>query len=624
MPEFTENMKRLPPEQEAIRAKCFHPSGTFVEFRKKELEQSIPVRFEQQVRRYPDRLAIKTRSHELTYDGLNRASNRVARAVLARRGTGEEPIALLLDQGAPVVASILGVLKAGKFYVPLDLSYPRARTAYMLEDSEAELIVTNTRNLSLAEKLARDRSRVMNLDELDPSLSTENPDIRVSPDLLAYMIYTSGSTGEPKGVVQTHRNVLHDIMNYTNAFHICREDRLITLTDYSFADTIRTTHGALLNGGSLYPLDVRNEGVTHLADWLIQQEITIYRSVPTTFRHFIATLDGKQQFPKLRLVYMAGEPVRANDVELYKRHFSSDCIFIDGMGSTECLTYRWCFIDKATKINGSNVPVGYRLEDMEILLLGDDGNEVEHDQIGEIAVRSRYLCPGYWRKPDFTRAAFLSDPESGDERTYRTGDLGLMLHDGCLLHMGRKDFQVKLRGHRIEVAEIEAALLSTKNVKEAIVTLREDRPGDQRLVGYLVPAERPPPTVDALRRALTEKLPGHMVPSAFAMLDALPLLPNGKVDRRALPAPGPGRPDLATPFVAPRTSVEQVLADIWAEVLGLDRIGIHDNFMELGGDSLLAVQVISRVINRLQVQLPLRSLFDSPTVANMAAAITNR
>ncbi|MGH7794216.1 MAG: non-ribosomal peptide synthetase [Candidatus Binatia bacterium] len=624
MPEFTENMKRLPPEQEAIRAKCFHPSGTFVEFRKKELEQSIPARFEQQVRRYPDRLAIKTRSHELTYDGLNRASNRVARAVLARRGTGEEPIALLLDQGAPVVASILGVLKAGKFYVPLDLSYPRARTAYMLEDSEAELIVTNTRNLSLAEKLARDRSRVMNLDELDPSLSTENPDIRVSPDLLAYMIYTSGSTGEPKGVVQTHRNVLHDIMNYTNAFHICREDRLITLTDYSFADTIRTTHGALLNGGSLYPLDVRNEGVTHLADWLIQQEITIYRSVPTTFRHFIATLDGKQQFPKLRLVYMAGEPVRANDVELYKRHFSSDCIFIDGMGSTECLTYRWCFIDKATKINGSNVPVGYRLEDMEILLLGDDGNEVEHDQIGEIAVRSRYLCPGYWRKPDFTRAAFLSDPESGDERTYRTGDLGLMLHDGCLLHMGRKDFQVKLRGHRIEVAEIEAALLSTKNVKEAIVTLREDRPGDQRLVGYLVPAERPPPTVDALRRALTEKLPGHMVPSAFAMLDALPLLPNGKVDRRALPAPGPGRPDLATPFVAPRTSVEQVLADIWAEVLGLDRIGIHDNFMELGGDSLLAVQVISRVINRLQVQLPLRSLFDSPTVANMAAAITNR
>jgi hypothetical protein len=259
---------------------------------------------------------------------------------------------------------------------------------------------------------------------------------------------------------------------------------------------------------------------------------------------------------------------------------------------------------------------------MEILLLGDDGNEVEPNQIGEIAVRSRYLCPGYWRKPDLTRAAFLSDAESGEERTYRTGDLGLMLEDGCLFHMGRKDFQVKLRGHRIEVAEIEAALLSAGNIKEALVTLRDDGPGDQRLVAYLVPAGRPAPTVALLRRALSEKLPGYMVPSAFVIMDALPLLPNGKVDRRALPIPGRARPDLVNPFVAPRTSVEEVLASIWAEVLGLDQVGVHDNFLELGGDSLLAGRVISRVISRLRVEVRLRSLLDSPTVADMAVVIT--
>jgi amino acid adenylation domain-containing protein len=622
MSEFTRNSTGLPPEQEAIRAKCSHPSGTFVEFEKEEIEQSIPERFERQVHKYLDRLAVRTRSHELSYDGLNRAGNRVARAILAGRGTGEEPVALLFELCAPVIASILGVLKAGKFYVPLDPSYPRARTTYMLEDSDADLIVTNTQNLSLAKELAQTGRNVMNFDELDLNLSTENLNLCISPDNLAYMIYTSGSTGQPKGVVQTHRNVLHDIMNYTNAFHICRDDRLITLTAYSFADTARTTNGALLNGASLYPLDIRAEGLTHLAEWLIQQEITIYRSVPTTFRHFISTLDGKEQFPKLRLVYMAGEPVYKRDVDLYKRHFSSDCIFTNGIGSTECLTYRWYFINKETTIAGNNVPVGYALEDMEILLLDDDRNQVGPNQIGEMVVKSRYLFPGYWRKPDFTQAVFLSPPEGGEGRIYRTGDLGLMLADGCLLHMGRKDFQVKIRGHRVEVAEIEAALLSSGKIKEAIVTLREDRPGDQRLVAYLIPAERPVPTVSTLRRALAEKLPDYMIPSAFVILDALPLLPNGKVDRRQLPTPGSTRADLATPFLAPQTPVEEALAGIWAEVLGLDRVGIQDNFLELGGNSLLAAQVISRVISILQVEIPLRSLVESPTVADMAMVIT--
>jgi amino acid adenylation domain-containing protein len=622
MNEFTRNSTTLPPEQEAIQVKCFHPSGTFVEFEKEEIEQSISNRFERQVHRNLDRLAVRTRSHELTYDALNRAGNRVARAILARRGTGEEPVALLLEQGAPVIASILGVLKAGKFYVPLDPSYPQTRTTYMLEDSDADLIVTNTQNLSLAKDLARNGREVINFDTLDLSLSTENLKLCVSPDNLAYMIYTSGSTGQPKGVVQTHRNVLHDIMNYTNALNICRDDRLITLTSYSFADTGRSTYGALLNGASLYPLDIREEGLTHLAEWLIQQEITIYRSVPTTFRHFISTLDGKEQFPKLRLVYMAGEPVYKRDVDLYKRHFSSDCIFMNGIGSTECLTYRWYFINRETTINSTNVPVGYALVDMEILLLDDHGNQVGPNQIGEMAVKSRYLCPGYWRKPDSTQAVFLSSPEGGEGRIYRTGDLGLMLADGCLMHMGRKDFQVKIRGHRVELAEIEAALLSSGKIKEAVVTLREDRPGDQRLVAYLVPAERPVPIVATLRRALTEKLPDYMIPSAFVMLDALPLLPNGKVDRRQLPTPGSTRADLATPFLAPQTPVEEALTGIWAEVLGLDRVGIHDNFLDLGGNSLLAAQVISRVIRVLQVEIPLRSLFESPTAADMAMVIT--
>ena len=613
---------KLPPSQELLQAKCFHSTGTFVEFNKDEIEQSIPKRFEEQARKYSNRTAVVTRNQTLTYDQLNQGVDRLAGAILHQRGGRQEPIALLLEQSASAISTILGVLKAGKIYVPLDTTYPQARIEYILEDSQAPVIVTNNRNFLLARELAKHNGcQLLNIDELDPSSFVEEPDSHISPDSLAWILYTSGSTGQPKGVVQTHRNVLHDIMNYTNAFHICQADRLILLTSYSVVDTVRTMYGALLNGASLYPVDVKKDGLTHLADWLNHHQITIYRSFSTLFRHFIDTLDGDQQFPKLRLLYLCGEPVYRRDLELYKKQFSPDCIFVNGIGSTECLTYRWNLMDKKIQVNDNNVPVGYPLEDIEVLLLDDDGKEVAFNEIGEMSVRSRYLSPGYWRRPELSQVKFLSDPNGGDERIYRTGDLGLILDDGCLVHMGRKDFQVKIRGYRIEVGEIEAALLNIDNIKEAVVILREDRPRDRYLAAYIVPSRQPALSITALRPALAEKLPGYMVPSAFIILDALPLLPNGKLDRQRLPYPDSSRPNLDTPFIVPETSVEQALAKIWAEVLNVNHVGAHDNFFDLGGHSLAATRIVSRVIKHFQVDLPLQSLFQSPTVAEMATVI---
>ncbi len=613
---------KLPPSQELLQAKCFHSTGTFVEFNKDEIEQSIPKRFEQQARKYSNRTAVVTRNQTLTYDQLNQGVDRLAGAILHQRGGRQEPIALLLEQSASAISTILGVLKAGKIYVPLDTTYPQARIEYILEDSQAPVIVTNNRNFLLARKLAKHNDcQLLNIDELDPISFVEEPDSHISPDSLAWILYTSGSTGQPKGVVQTHRNVLHDIMIYTNAFHICQADRLILLTSYSVVDTVRTMYGALLNGASLYPVDVKKDGLTHLADWLNHHQITIYRSFSTLFRHFIDTLDGDQQFPKLRLLYLCGEPVYRRDLELYKKQFSPDCIFVNGIGSTECLTYRWNLMDKKIQVNDNNVPVGYPLEDIEVLLLDDDGKEVAVNEIGEMSVRSRYLSPGYWRRPELSQVKFLSDPNGGDERIYRTGDLGLILDDGCLVHMGRKDFQVKIRGYRIEVGEIEAALLNIDNIKEAVVILREDRPRDRYLAAYIVPSRQPALSITALRHALAEKLPGYMVPSAFIILDTLPLLPNGKLDRQRLPYPDSSRPNLDTPFIVPETSVEQALAKIWAEVLNVNHVGAHDNFFDLGGHSLAATRIVSRVIKHFQVDLPLQSLFQSPTVAEMATVI---
>src|ERR671938_3894 len=357
------------------------PTDAFIRFEGEETEQSIPQRFEQQVGRYPDRLAVKTRSHQLSYAALNKVANRVARALLAQRGEGAEPIALLLEHDALMIAAILGVLKAGKVYVPLDPSFPYARNAYILEDSQAGLIITNNENGSLAESLSEKRHSLINIDEIGATLSDENVDLSISADNLANIIYTSGSTGQPKGVVQNHRNLLHVAMRYTNGLRISAEDRLTLLQSYSVAGSVSNMLGALLNGASLFPFNVKEEGLIKLADWLIEEEITVYHSVPTVFRQFATTLTGKEEFPELRLIRLGGEPVYAEDVQLYKRYFPSDSIFVNSYGASEAgSVLRYC-VDKDTEISGAMVPVGYPLGDVDILLLDDEGAAVGSNRV---------------------------------------------------------------------------------------------------------------------------------------------------------------------------------------------------------------------------------------------------
>ena len=620
MSDFMRYLTNLPPDQKAIRAKCFHPAGKFIEFTIDESEQTIPALFETQVGIDPDHVAIRTKSHQLSYGQLNKIANRIARTILSQAGEKEEPIALLLGHNAMMIASIIGVMKCGKTCLPLEPASPPARTRHILEDSETALIVTNSDYLAAASCMVNRTIRIINIDELDPRLADDNIGLSIPPDNLAFILYTSGSTGQPKGVTQTHRNALHSTMAYINGLHIQTDDRLTLLGFCSGAQGMKIAISALVTGAALYPWNIAEEGLANLANWLITEGITVYISSATVFRSFITTLKGDEQFPTVRVIRIGNEPVRQADVNLCQKHFSPNCIFVNWFAATETGSVACYFIDNTKNTTEGFVPVGYVFDGTEIHILDDNGRQLGFNQQGEIAIKSRYLSPGYWRQPELTRDKLLPDPNGGDERTFLSGDLGFMLPDGCLYHVGRKDFQVKIRGNRIEVGEVETALLALDAIKDAVV-VATDRAGEKCLVAYIVAAETPPPSVATIRGALAENLPGHMIPSVFVLLDAMPLTPNGKIDRRALPEPGEARPALQLAYVAPRTPFEKILTDIWAEIIGVERVGIHDNFFELGGDSLLATRVVSQVLKQFELELPLQSLFHSPTVAEMASVI---
>ncbi len=607
-------------EKKPICQNYLNISESFLEFKKVDIEQSITNRFEQQVKKYANSIAIKSKIEAVTYDQLNQNANRLARTIFAARGEAKEVIALLIEQGTSFITGIFGVLKTGKIYVPIDPSIPFVRLTHILKDSQAVLVVTNNQNLALARELTQDRCQVLNIDDIDCSLNSDNLELQISPDSLAYIIYTSGSTGEPKGVLQNHRNALHNCMNNTNALCISADDRLTLLHSCGVMGAMRGICNALLNGASLYPLNVKEEGLTSLVNWLLEEEITIYHSVATLYRQFVGILTQERQFPKLRLLILGGESVLATDIDLYKKYFSENCVVFVSLGSTETGTVRQFIVNKNTQIQSITIPIGYPIEDMEILLLDEAGNEVDCGDIGEIAVKSKYLALGYWRKPELTKTVFHADPKVANSRIYYTGDLGRFAVDGCLVHMGRKDFQVKIRGFRIELAEIEIALLGIDNIKEAVVIVREDKPRDKTIVAYIVFNKGLVTKKSELRHYLQQKLPDYMLPNAFVFLDALPITPNNKIDRLALPAPKESKQEEVT-FIAPRNDFERRMTQIWEEVLGIKSISVRDNFFDLGGHSLQAIYLFAQIESKFGKKLPLATLLQSGTIEALTETI---
>jgi amino acid adenylation domain-containing protein len=564
---------------------------------------------------HPERLAVQTGSASWTYAELDVARRKVARALASLRSEPGSRVALLLDHDAPMLAGVLGTLSSGCAYVPLDPAHPIERLRQIVADASPVALVASTRNLPRASELLERGVPVLEIDALLRGPDAPEPDAYPTPDALAYVLYTSGSTGRPKGVAQNHRNVLHHIAAYTNGLHLRELDKLTLLPSYCVDAAVMDVFAALLNGATLCPIDVRETGFRAVVDRLDELGVTVYHSTPTLFRQIVRELAERGAPATVRLVVLGGEEVRRSDAEVHRARFGPACILVNGFGPTESTVSLQYFVDGATPLDRRTVPIGRPVESTEISLLSRGG--VPGQVYGEIAVRSPHVALGYWRSPETTEAAFGGEA-TGAARVYRTGDMARLLPDGTLEYRGRRDSQTKILGFRVELGEIEAALGLHPGVKEAAAVVQEDDDGDKRVVAYYSAHAGQAPSQDELRRHLRGKLPIHMVPARLVHLDRLTWTTSGKLDRRALPAPDEPPPCTSA---EPEDDLQRRLAAIWAKALGVERVGLDDDFFDLGGHSMSALRMVTRIDADLGVNLTLGTLFEAPTLRRLTEVV---
>lgn len=571
----------------------------------------------------PDAVAVAFDDLRLNYAELNGRANQLA-WYLRSLGVGPETtVAVLLERSAATLIAILGVLKAGGAYVPLDTAYPVARLAYMLDDARPAVVLTQG---ALVDLLPASVARVVCLDrdggEIDRQSRLEPPSI-VHPANLAYVIYTSGSTGLPKGVMVAHRGLANYLSWAARAYGVDRGEAAPVHSPVSFDLTVTSLFAPLLAGRTVVLLPER-EGVQALGAALQGAgDFSLVKITPAHLDLLRHDLEGSAGWARVRALILGGEALLGESLSFWRAR-SPETRLINEYGPTEtvvgCCAYE---IPSGSELSGP-VPIGRPIANSRLFVLDGSGRLAPAGVAGELYIGGDGVARGYLNRPDLTAERFVPDPFSGaGERLYRTGDLARHLPDGNLEFLGRNDRQVKIRGIRIELGEIEAALAQDPRVREVVVVDREDAAGgSRRLVAYLVFARDggPPPGIDHLRGQLASRLPEYMIPTAYVALDRLPLTTNGKVDRAALPPPGSERPDLGREYVAPDSEEERLLAEVWMDALNVDKVGVHDNFFALGGDSMRSVRVVNLARDKGFV-FTVQDLFRQPTIAGLVSAL---
>jgi amino acid adenylation domain-containing protein len=498
--------------------------------------QSITDRFRGVVAARPEELAVQDEATSYTYGELDRESSRIANFLLDRLGPASEPIAMLMPHGARMLTVHLGILKAGKFYVPLDVSYPDSRNRMILQDVGSRLLLTCDATEEAGRRLAGGVAQTTNVEQLATSVSAADPALAVAPDAYAYVFYTSGTTGTPKGVIENHRDVLHMVDVASQSMGLTRDDRLLMVAPLIFSASSWQVLATFLIGAAVFPFDMRTLGMgAALVDTIEHNRITCWSCVPSTFRSTAAyLLASDRRLDTLRILKLSGDRILASDFELYRRCCGDGCVLRIEFGMSEVQNITCLVVDKAMRFDQPRMPVGFPALGNEVFLLDDEGRAVPRGEVGEFVVRTAFASPGYWQRPELTAQRFKRD---GDKTLFYTGDLGRQDADGCFHHVGRKDNQVKIAGNRVELGDVETALIALDGVRECLTLLHEGEGGSMMLTAYYIPVQTPPPSASTLRAALRQRLPDYMVPAAYVPMDAFPLNANGKLDRRQLAPP---------------------------------------------------------------------------------------
>lgn len=579
------------------------------------------------VQQYKDKPFIVTTKGPQTFGETNQLANVIYTALqsLPRvRGIG---IGLFIKDPRIVVAGMLGVLKAGGYFVPLDVQFPEASLKAMLEIAELKVILTTGQYAAQANELAGDGISIINIDELAHDQVVPDPEVIYQPEDVMQILFTSGSTGQPKGAIEDYRYLMRavhlnlSIGETSSDYSVDVNDRHLQLSSFTFSGQHRRVFTGLLNGNSIFYYDLKSDGMAGLPGWIRNNQITVYQSTPTVFRNFVATLKSGEQFPSVTKLSIGGEKRFQEDIRLIRQHFPAVKKIRMGFASTETQRVSTAVYPLDQDFTETELPSGRVLEDVRVFIWDEDGREVPVGDEGEIVVYGDSLARGYINNPELTQARFIHDEKNPGWQYYKTGDLGKLTPDGQLVHLGRVDNMVKVKGVRIELDAIDKHLLTYPGVTLAASRAFEDERGNKRLVSYFVPEPGVEVPVSDLRQHLAERLPRHLLPHYLMPLDEMPLTGNGKLARNRLPDPEMVRPPLANPFEPATNDLEEKLVGIWEEQIGISGIGVTDDFFEVGGDSLIGVLLFVRIEEELGKSLPVSVLLTASTIREQATLI---